>query len=225
MALSNFGGQYKKSDAYKEYGMGQWPLCPKEGKEDTDIMLNEFDKVSEVPQMSIKVGIPGGNATKATWMFGYDPEMARVDFAPHALGMVKALERGEVRWILFELCGLVAAIKKPLQVTEVAVGELAKCTRTMDNGKVEQIARDGCKPHFVIQKPYEALYVPTGWLCAERSHTGTLLYGARKSKIAAAEASLRDYKEAIEVFKSSKKSISQVQEIHDQMKSGIAERK
>ena len=45
------------------------------------------------------------------WLYGYSPQMKSTGPAPNGLPFLKCLANGEVKWIVFELTGLIVGLR------------------------------------------------------------------------------------------------------------------
>lgn len=68
------------------------------------------------------------------------------------------------------------------------------------------------------QKPYETLYVPAGYIVAEQAHTGGLLYGTRKSVVAATEDNISAYSGLVSLYEKSGKEVGKMKKVLEAMR-------
>eukprot|EP00971_Amphidinium_carterae_P207362 4113991-Amphidinium_carterae.1 len=131
-----FGGKYKKQEAYlqgsQQDSRTQLPLYAKEGREECTELANSFWQL--VPSnMQAPEQHDFKKLTQQTWLYGYSPSLATAAMTPNGFPMLKVLVHGEVKWLVFELASLLAALRTQKQkesfATEEALGAQI-CVRT-----------------------------------------------------------------------------------------------
>ena len=182
LAMSNFGGQYKKDDTTKVDGKGQMPFQSAEGKAETLAFFSAIiDKMKEKPVASDK--IPSGSTImNNAWLWGYMPKLNTAGETPYGIGVIRCLAMGEMQVMVVGYKQLVAALGA--QATpEVLRAALLDCKAD----GIKQLVDKNCEIYVGSVKPYDVLFVPSGYMMVEFASAGTLIYGARKSVVHATQ--------------------------------------
>ena len=206
LALSNFGGQYKK-DTKNTDGRGQLPMFKADAKGETDAMFDVIEGFGRAdiagPSKNTLVRIIGKN----TWLYGNDPKMHFCSTSPFSVAMVKAQAAGNTRFVLIDFVTFCEARKKeglsdimPQQQMTTLLQEM-----TVDNAKA--LCKQGLKMEHVTQQPWEALYIPAGWVAMEKTARGSLAYGSRRSLVVTTDQTIVNYNAMIAMASEGKKSI------------------
>ena len=213
ISMSTYATQYKAQTATKESGRGQCPLNLKEGKEETDVMMNQVLSGISASIADIK-DLPAGSViTNVTWAFGCIPGWAQAAWTPYGLGMVKLLSMGKIRWLLFDIGPLSKALTtlgKDVNNIDKMMEDLLKLTDVTLRGLIGAMADS--KPEYIIQHAYEVLYVPAGWIACELPE-GSLVYGVRKCVPAATKLSANRYKQLLDLYKVSGKATTKMEQV------------
>ena len=82
---------------------------------------------------------------------------------------------------MLEVHSLVAALRAKPAKKKLSVDSIFKEVSEFDNGKIEELIKDGCQVFAHVQKNHGVLYAPMGWITVERSTSGMILMGIRRS--------------------------------------------
>ena len=183
--MSQYGGDYKKKAKENKHSA---PLGAKQGKEPTEAM---FGKIASPMQGLMDLTPISQSWMSTSWMFGMTPEYHCVTLCPSSCSMLRVLWMGTMSITAFQQS----------TVKTVAVANVAgQSVDTIDN-LLGYLSADhtpeiwkSMKGIKVTLNPQELLYIPTGWVLAERSHCGPLIFGARKSSFYKTEVARDNYK-------------------------------
>ena len=216
VALGSFGGRYKKTDSFQAFGKAQMPLYSKEGKEETMEFVNYFMSLIPVTNKVMQEN-DFSRITSALWLFGYDPSLCSISATPNGMAMLKVLAYGEVKWIVMETASLIAALRTELQTDSIGFDDLEEKVGSLTADTLENCKKHGLKSFSCVQKANEAVFVPAGWITAEQSVSGMLIYGFRSTLLLRSEASHSSYEALIGLHVVSKKPVAKMQEALDLM--------
>ena len=151
--------------------------------------------------------------TSPSWLFGYDPTMKVVGPTPNGLAQWRILANGEVRLVLVEARMFIPALRSVLSQDKLSLDEALDHLRKLDVTIAKKLCSQGCVFHTFVQKSISACFIPTGWLVAEMSVRGVLLYGVRKAVVTESLDAHSNYEELIGVFKASGKATENMEEM------------
>lgn len=206
VALGNFGAKYKKKSSYQSDGKVQMALYTREGKEESQELFNSL--IGHMPRDHVvdSKDTPAASTCDNVWLYGYDPKLRSAGPAPNGLPMVKLLVAGEVKWVLFHLTSLLAALRIMYKKDMFTLSELKESIQGMTDEKIRKFKSDGCEMQTIVQHPWETLYVPSGWYTAEESVKGVLVYGCRRTLIVRSAANYDQYEALTGVYAASENS-------------------
>jgi hypothetical protein len=144
--------------------------------------------------------------------------MMTVGQTPNGLAMWKVLSCGEVFWVLFELKSLMSAFKLALGVDSIALHDLYTAANGLDMAGITDLQSKSAKIFALNQVPNTCLFVPTGYICAEASTKGVLIYGVRKSSLRRSVEAALNYEELVGCHVAAKKNVLNMQGAHEAMK-------
>lgn len=210
VALGRFGGKYKKQTGYAEEGRSQMIVKSDEGKVETAAMFASIK--STMPKAS-QVGVDGlmGRISDAMWLFGYDPKMKTIACTPNGLPMLKVLANGEVKMVLFEIESLLSGLRTMWATDKIPYQRLVDDLPKLTLQDLGELKMAGVVMQSCVQNQWDVIYVPAGWIVAEESCKGVLLYGARCTFIARHPLLHSGYECLIGAFAASEKPIQNMQ--------------
>ena len=212
LALGTFGGKYKKADSYNSEGKSQTPLYNREGKEESLECIKGF--LQAVPERHrVTEENAFSKVLETPWLYGYDPALTNVSACPLGFPMFKILAQGSVKVIAMETVSLLAALRAVLQVDKISYADLPKLVGSLDGEKLKQCKSAGLKAYYTVQEAHEAVWVPAGWIVAEQSMKGVLIYGLRVSTLTRSEESSSNYETLIGLFSEAKKNVDSMQKV------------
>lgn len=214
LSLGTFAGQYKKSETFKKERKTQGPVFTQHGKEESDELFKGLlENLTQVDVSELK----GGSAfMRTTWLFGVCPTLVTGAFPPNGLSMVKVLANGEVKYFIFEILSLRGALVKMCGDDGPQAWSLDKLRDFMlDCGaeKMKELIAQGCVVKYCIQRAGDAVHFPVGWLIFERVHSGSLVYGLRKSKVSSTTQALARYTCVIDMYQQSGRDTEKMKEV------------
>lgn len=223
VAMGNHGSRYKKQQAYKDHGRMQSPLYAKEGKEET---MAACGALIAATLKKAKCNPPAGplqTVCENSWLYGLAPELTGVSQTPNSLGMLKLLVNGCQQWLAFEVCSLLHFIREDKRQEKINWPMIEEFLEAADYPKLKAMKDGGVIMRSAEQCAKEAIYIPSGWIVAERVVTGTLIYGARVSVLAVTDKMLEAYASLRGVLaetpnkctKNMDTALKQMQELHD----------
>eukprot|EP00971_Amphidinium_carterae_P233679 4637278-Amphidinium_carterae.1 len=80
----------------------------------------------------------------------------------------------------------------------------------MTSEKLTVLVSEGCSVFCGTQKEMETIYVPAGWIVAEQSMRGVLIYGMRVSAIVPSQQSSLNYEALLDMNRASGKAVEQM---------------
>ncbi len=178
IALGSFGGRYKKTDSFQAHGKAQMTIFSKEGKEESMALINGI--MSLIPSANkVTQENEFERITQTLWLFGYDPSLCSISATPNGMAMLKVLAYGEVKWLVMECSSLLAALRTELQQDSISLDDLEGLVGKLSSESLENCKKHGLKCYSCLQQPNDLVYVPAGWITAEQSVKGMLIYGLR----------------------------------------------
>ena len=145
-------------------------------------------------------------------MFGYLPSKECAATTSQGLPMLKILMNGDVSWFAFKLSSFVKA-RVDLGLDPISVDTMNKHILTMDADLLQKIIEKGCEVVAGVLKSGLAVYIPTGWVCVERSSTAVLIYGIRKTIALNYKGAAVEYQAVIDLQLASKRSALKFEEM------------
>ena len=220
MALGLWGGKYKKEEGFKSTGKAQEPVYKRSGKEEIDAMFSSIQSCFPPASFPDEGELPADIAKvfDSVWLYGFDVKMASVAQTPNGVAIFKYLAAGEVEYLLFELKTFVPAVKTILEKDAVSVDEAIAFINNLTTEKMKQFCEKGGAMQRAVLSTAEVLYIPTGYLIAERSSKGILLYGLRKSVVTKSEAACCNYEELIGLYTAANRGTTKMLAMLDAIK-------
>eukprot|EP00913_Durusdinium_trenchii_P025515 g23949.t1 len=209
---------YKKTESFTSTGRAQMVLFQKEGKEESQDLLNSF--LAKMPdKFKVKAENSFARILETLWLYGYDPNMACISPSPNGMAMIKFLAYGEVKWLAMEASSLAAALRAELSVETVGVDDLEKLVGNLTYDNLLACSqKHGLKAFCCKQSANEGVFVPAGWIIAEQCVKGVLVYGLRATLLLKSEAAHRNYETVLGFHAASKKpNLDRMQEALDLM--------
>jgi hypothetical protein len=202
--LCNFGGNYKKSRTYPEMSSTQNPLLVKQGKEEFEEMAIKY-----VPTV-IDIKKVNSNFNGLSWLFGLAPDSTTTDSLPNAAGQLRLLVMGEMQLVMVSAthwrqyggsgdCTFTEACKSLSELSAEVAGQLPK----------------ECVIYSTTLKANEMIWLPAGFLIAQRCTLGPLIYGIRKSMFVASDASKSDLNALIGMMDKESKPVARLTSVVD----------
>lgn len=204
VALSSFGGKYKKKAGYQSEGKVQMNLYAREGKEETDALFETL-AAKHMPANTIvdPTGTNAAGACQQCWLFGNDPHVKHASFAPNCLSMCKILVQGEIQWLAAPISDLLTGLRTLSGLDKIDLDKLKELALDLDMEKLKRLKEAGCWWHSAKQLTNDMLYIPPGWYCLEAPSKGVLVYGVRKTFITKSSTSHANFEAAAGVFSAS----------------------
>ena len=183
MMLGTFGGSYKRKDAFKEHGRVQQMAVQKFGLEETTTFIDHLNGHLKKDELITPSTVqPVEQHLKCIWLFGNSPSLKHAALCPNCLGQWRVCAQGEIRYFLTAVTSFVAAMRLLTpEDQEFTPEKIVQEFENLDPDKLKKVSDNGCKVYTVVVKPNDALWVPVGWMVAEMSLKGVLLYGVRKT--------------------------------------------
>jgi len=210
VALGGFGGKYKKQPGFAEESRSQMHLKGHEGGAETITMFNSLK--GSIPKTAV-VTLEGlmARVADSMWLYGYSPKMRTISCTPNGLPMFKMLASGEVKWLLLEVGSLLAGLRSLWSTDTIGYQQMVDDLPALTLEDLRALKESGVVMRSCIQKQWEAIYVPAGWLLVEESCKGVLLYGARCSFCARHAKLYASYESLIGAYNTSGKSTVNMQ--------------
>ena len=220
LAFGNYGGLYKKSEHMNDHGTTQSPMYKKDGAAETETFFSDTCKMF-LPGCVLNESVVEeqfARVLKMAWFFGYDPAFQRVKHLPNGLAQFKFLCNGEIACLLFEVRSLVPALRTWLKKDTFGIDEVEQLIASFGRDELAELKRHSCRMIALTLAPEQLLYIPTGWILAERVVKGNLIYGCRKTLLTASVESIANYEELIGLHVGAKKGVTKLQGVLEFMK-------
>lgn len=211
--LTSFGGSYKKNPNMKTVGKCQELVVKNNGLDECQEMWQSVAALFSPSFLQPADDMEGylKNVLKATWLYGLDAGGNYISHMPNGLGSLRFQCSGEVAWILFELKQLIPAVKILLKKDDVGgLDGLNKFMQALTSAELEALEGHGCVAHHCRQAEGQVMYVPVGWVAAERSVKGVLVYGIRKVVMLTSNVAYENYSLLQGLFEASGKPVDKM---------------
>ena len=83
----------------------------------------------------------------------------------------------------------------------------------------------GFQPSYHLMKKGDVMFTPLGHMVIERSFSGTMVYGSRKSYILSGNASMAEYGQCLDLFSKSGNNSERMQQVQECLKQATAKLK
>lgn len=203
LQLSEFAGHYRQSGSFKTEGKAMSPVLRGQGKQETENLFATLFSSQMVLDIS-KVA-EGGAFMNNIWYWGYDAKLSLAHFPPNAAAMVRVVAAGELRIICFNA----TVVARVMRTRNMPCKLDAMVQFMLDLKEDDEIVSEG---FTAVCKADDVIYVPTGFILCEKSMSGGLLYGCRKSYLIKSETCMASYKVCSEVLEASGRNPDQNEE-------------
>ncbi|CAE7871566.1 unnamed protein product [Symbiodinium necroappetens] len=213
LMLGGFGGSYKKNTTLKTVGKCQEMVYKNSGLEECMELWTKTEALfhHDFVACSDKMEKYLTAVLKASWLFGYDSQGTFVGTMPNGLASLRMLCSGEVLLVMFELRQLLPAMKILLGKDDV--GGMEGVNTFLKNLSVEEIAKlknNGCHASYIVHQEGQIVYIPVGYVVAEKCMKGVLVYGLRKTVMPATAMASENYSLLTGLFEESKKPVDKM---------------
>ena len=168
-SIARFASKYKNGPGVQLEGKAQAPLKIGEGGEEAATVFKFLNDRADAEALTPCSFRQGKVVMNTTWVYGLVPSAVVLGVNPFGLTAVKLLIMGEVRLILFKFSTLVAAI----HTGKLSYDELKSLIANANEATIQQWIAQGASIQAVVQRPYDVVSIPIGWVAAEHSHKGT----------------------------------------------------
>ena len=204
--LSQYAGQYRKEQEFKDTGRHQCPFNAKTIKLPTQALFDFLLPESATVDIA---AVPGGAAfKKAAWTWGWGEGMCKTTLTPQGAGLFRLVACGTVE-LFFASCDDMQKAKlvppaPPAEGKQKLVAPLAtvcECATNLTEQRIQHLkdTHGLCRVYHCQLKGPAAVYIPGGHIVTEHVQAGPtdpLVYGVRKSVFAVSEKSLIAFKAA-----------------------------
>ena len=150
------------------------------------------------------------NVLAASWLVGFESQSAFVSTPANGMGCLRVLTSGEVSWVLFEMSSLLAGLRVLLGADKISMDVACDAVKNLDASQAAKLRDAGCKMYHVKQAPQQILWVPAGFLAAERCAKGILIYGLRNSFLYSSEMAAQSYGALVDLYSNSGKPVDKL---------------
>eukprot|EP00435_Cladocopium_sp_Y103_P068230 s676_g31.t1 len=213
LMLTSFGGSYKKNANMKSTGKCQEMVAKNNGLDECQelwasvaaLFKSPFTQATDEMEAYLK------NVLKVSWLQGLDSQGNFVGSMPNGLGCLRFQCSGEVAWTMFELRQLIPAMKIILSKDDVGGLEGVNAfVKSLGLKEIAELQSHGCTAYYCRQAEGQVVYVPIGWVAAERSVKGVLVYGLRKTVMFSSAVSYENYGLLAGLYEASKKPVDKM---------------
>ena len=184
-----------------------------EGK---DAIMEMFKELTCTPSCTCKVDDIEDKQLKAllgtVWLWGSNPKARSSAFTRNGLAQIKIVVSGSVRHILIDYSRLPAKHRQGDKFADV-VSNISN----LPDDVATSLSNDGIISEVTVG-PWQALYVPSGFLVLEETAQGSLVFGLRQSLLTKSTASHCRYEAVLELYRQTKKSLGKMEEVLELMK-------
>ena len=199
LALSAFGGEYRRQKSTQSSGSCQRVLECKQGKEETDAMLQQLATSLQLDKVAADLSTsPAKAIQEQTWMFGYEPGHEFCGLGSQALAFIKVQVFGDAAFMTFSASSLSSAWEAAWGSLTSETLEQKVLSLSCDDFKTLQ--SKGCQVYSGKLSPGMSLFAPTCWVLIERAvPTSRLVYGVRKSYVIRSAVAHSEYDSALKI--------------------------
>ena len=213
LMLGGFGGSYKKNNNLKNFGKCQEMVYKNSGLEECMELWAKTEALfhSDFVACSDKMEKYLIAVLKASWLFGYDNQGTFLGTMPNGLASLRMLCSGEILLVMFELRQLLPALKIILGKDDI--GGIDGVNGFLKNLSTEEIVKlkdNGCQASYIVQQEGQVVYIPVGYVVAEKCMKGVLVYGLRKTLMPASSMAFENYSLLSGLFEDSKKPVDKL---------------
>lgn len=204
VALSSFGGKYKKRGNFEADKKTQMPLYAREGKEESHTMFSAIVEAMPPNSTVDAKDTPAAATCDNIWLYGYHDKMQIASQSPNGLPLMKVLASGKVKWAMFQLTSLISALRQMLKKDSLNLDEIKDAILALNVDKMKKLKELGCIMKYATQNEWELIYQPVGWFAAEEVISGVLICGCRRTLILKSTAAYEQYEALTGVYHASK---------------------
>ena len=205
--LSEFAGSYKRTPTYKSDKRSQAIVEGGAGKEESEALLSSLVSFATLDVSKVQ---GASSALQSIWYWGYDPKISAANLPPNAAARLQVLVMGELTVITFALTNVVEVMKETKPLTDITLDAIMAFLLAVNESSPHWAKLKG---YFAFLKADDVLFVPAGWVVAERSSSSLLLYGVRKSFLPTSHASKENFQCAVDCLKRSQRDSSKMEAV------------
>ena len=182
-------------------------MLPKQGKEETEQF---FARMS--PEELVDISSINNQFKTTSWLFGFAPQHTSVAVAPSGAGMLRLQAMGESHIVLVPMSQLALAVKL-VDGEEVKLTAAGPIVSGLTEDKLDAYKKVGMTAYSTTLKANQLLWIPTGWIIAERVGSMQLHYGVRKSYFANTPEARKELTRLISADKNDGKSAARLAQV------------
>ena len=213
LLLGDFGASYKKKPTYKDEG---WSLDSIAKGEAKDVIMEMLKELTCIPPCTLKIDDIEDKQLKTlfgtVWLWGSNPKARFQSFTRNGLAQIKVVVSGSVRHILIDYNRLPAQHRQGEKFDDI-ISHIANLP--------DDVAKNLCDADIIMEAvvgPWQALYVPSGFLVLEETAQGSLVFGLRQSILTKSAASQSRYQALKALYVATKKGVGKMDEVLELMK-------
>ena len=206
--MAAFGSNYKKHKAYETTGKVNNILMPKHGQEISEKMFSDVTLPVKSTVLDISSVSTSWNTT--SWAWGYSAEYWSVSMPPTSAALLRVVCLGEVEVFAWDVNSLTTGFKE-IGKTATNMDEVVEAVKVLTDQDMAALVAKGCKGYYTVMTKDLMHYVPAGWLIAERSKVGPLVYGVRKSIMFKTASALESYSTSKELLARASHDVSKME--------------
>ena len=152
-------------------------MNPKQGKEEAENFMASLS----IPCMDLKKIIPTFNNT--SWLYGMTPGLVKCDVPPSGAGMLRLSVMGDSHFVMVRASAFLAAASKveSVPIEKITYDAARNFLQSLTVKSLAAYRAADCRVWFASVGADGLLWIPPGFLVAERVLQKPLNYGVRKS--------------------------------------------
>lgn len=196
---SNFANLYPDSEGCKSSGAAQCPMLPKEGKTEADHVFGSFAPLaSDMLDIS---SVAGGSRFHAqSWWWGYQNAHGFVDVRPVCAAMLQICLVGHVTVLTASVSGVSKYMRGKGKGTTFS--DLTELFANASERTIHDMLDNNVSIYAATVKTGEMLWIPVGFVIAERTLNEPTHFGIRKSYMMKSATAYADFHAAAELLRS-----------------------
>ena len=194
-ALNRFASSYKKLPSFLLQKKSGLPIATDQGNQQTEAMFKTV-----LAGKSVDISSVSATWNHTNWHYGYSPEYASGPMlTPNSAALLKVQAIGKLEVIAIEVRSLKTAMAA-FGENPTKLDELTNFLDALTPEKADEAKLKGLKMFRALTEMGTLLYVPVGYLLAERSYNSAVCVGVRKSFFITGETTAALYNEPMELL-------------------------
>ena len=212
--MTTFGAKYKKQKTFEKERKYSTILTTKQGKEITAELFQK--KFKAFQERVVDISSVSSSWMDTFWMYGLDPAWSNVGLQPNSAASIR------IKWLgsLEVFCAPVEGLKKAFNENGTVIHNFTQLKEAF--GGLTDLTytamRATCHDFYVhrcVLPKEQLLYIPAGWMVAERVTGGPLQYGVRKSMFFCSKSATSNYGTCKDLLEADKHNVQKMEDVFD----------